>query len=640
MDRIINVKVGGNYISKDNKNAGVKGEGNVTSLRITFDEGWRYYAKTVTFFDALGGNPVKRMETVDLIEDITTDALTYITPIPPEPLAIAGEMTFVIDGYLDGKRQRSIADKLVVKDAPIADTAGEPTDPTPTEPEQWQAQVDKIIDDIQQAAIARDEAAQFAEDASGAADWADSLARNAQVHELNAYGYARNAQAHELNAYGYATKAETALTHNPVIVDGNWHVWDATTEQYKDTGVKAQAGSTVYYGDNPPDNADVWIDPEGESAYNEIKNYIDEQTEILKSDVEGLQAQINEEAHFRGYLPTNAKIKALEATPNDFAYSAESGTKWVYDAESGWIDTGSPVPDQLTPASETTPLINGVASVGKENAYARGDHRHPTDTTREDKNNKIHSIDEMTGDGTQYMSADLTYSLVTSAETNASNMGMAHADMKFGEASERMDGIDGDLAGKEDKSNKVTELTADSTDEQYPTAKAAYDSVQSKTAWELIKSRKLTEHEQLNILTWADLPKLKEIYLYFKIPTMNPDKTADFPKAKIMLYNADKVDTNKCILYEQNLFMTDTGVTRIATYHIQTFGKRCEVKRVALTETQVDNSYNQNISSIMSVSVSKELDNPYIDKLTAYMMNMGTRYFPVDTEYELWGVRA
>ena len=114
----------------------------------------------------------------------------------------------------------------------------------------------------------------------------------------------------------------------------------------------------------------------------EVKEYVGEQTEIIKSDVEGLQKQINEEAHFRGYLSTNAKIQSMESTPNDFSYSAESGTKWVYDAEEGWKDTGTPVPDQLTPASNATPLVDGEASAGQSEEYARGDHRHPTDTTR------------------------------------------------------------------------------------------------------------------------------------------------------------------------------------------------------------------------------------------------------------------
>lgn len=125
-----------------------------------------------------------------------------------------------------------------------------------------------------------------------------------------------------------------------------------------------------------------YIESQNLVTKDEMKTYIDEEVEIIKSDIEGVQQQLNEEAHFRGYLSTNAKIQALEATPNDFAYSAESGTKWVYDVENGWQDTGTPVPDQLTPASDATPLINGTASAGTANEYARGDHRHPTDTTR------------------------------------------------------------------------------------------------------------------------------------------------------------------------------------------------------------------------------------------------------------------
>ena len=122
----------------------------------------------------------------------------------------------------------------------------------------------------------------------------------------------------------------------------------------------------------------------------DMEQYVEEQTEIIRSDVEGIQNQIEQESHFRGYFSTNAELQSSSGTPNDFAYSAESGTMWIYDFAPheddpnryAWIDTSVPVPDQLTPASNTTPLINGVASAGKESAYARGDHRHPTDTTR------------------------------------------------------------------------------------------------------------------------------------------------------------------------------------------------------------------------------------------------------------------
>ena len=105
----------------------------------------------------------------------------------------------------------------------------------------------------------------------------------------------------------------------------------------------------------------------------------------LMDEVVGIRQQINTHAHFKGYFSTNEKIQATVATPNDFAYSAESGTKWVYDEVEGWQDTGVPVPDQMTPASDVTPLVNGEASVGEENAYARGDHRHPSDPSKVDK---------------------------------------------------------------------------------------------------------------------------------------------------------------------------------------------------------------------------------------------------------------
>lgn len=142
-------------------------------------------------------------------------------------------------------------------------------------------------------------------------------------------------------------------------------------------------------GENPKPPTPDWFDDiekqiedlshnQGGGASQE---YIDEQISVVKSDIEGLQKQIQEEAHFRGYFLFNAHILNVEATPNDFAYSAESGTQWVY-TDKGWVDMDIPVPDQLTPPSESTPLINGVASVGTERAYARGDHRHPTDTTR------------------------------------------------------------------------------------------------------------------------------------------------------------------------------------------------------------------------------------------------------------------
>ena len=72
MDRMIEVKVSGDYLTKDNQNAGVQHEANVTALRIAFDESWDGFAKKVTWWDAKGANPVERTLTADLLEDMLT----------------------------------------------------------------------------------------------------------------------------------------------------------------------------------------------------------------------------------------------------------------------------------------------------------------------------------------------------------------------------------------------------------------------------------------------------------------------------------------------------------------------------------------------------------------------------------------
>ena len=117
----------------------------------------------------------------------------------------------------------------------------------------------------------------------------------------------------------------------------------------------------------------------GQATNDSEGNNIADQFNSIREDIQN-------ESHFRGYLATNAEIKALQGTPNDYAYSAESGTVWIYQTETGWTDSRKPVPDQTTPKSTTLPLMDGTASAGTSNAYAAGDHRHPSDTNKVDKN--------------------------------------------------------------------------------------------------------------------------------------------------------------------------------------------------------------------------------------------------------------
>ena len=225
MDRIIEVKARGSYLWKDNACAGVQHEGNAKVLRIEFDEGWDGFAKTVTFWNALGENPVKRILTADLLEDLSENTRIYLCPIPGEAMTDEGELTFVIDGYADGKRQRSMSDTLTVEGAPYEEEADEPTDPTPTQAEQLQVQIDTILDDMSAEAQRAETAREGAEKAQQAAETAQSAAEQseeeARVSEHNAEVWAEGGQLEghggeavlqivQPGAKGYAGQAETS----------------------------------------------------------------------------------------------------------------------------------------------------------------------------------------------------------------------------------------------------------------------------------------------------------------------------------------------------------------------------------------------------------------------------------------------
>ncbi|KAA6369458.1 MAG: hypothetical protein EZS28_035015, partial [Streblomastix strix] len=90
--------------------------------------------------------------------------------------------------------------------------------------------------------------------------------------------------------------------------------------------------------------------------------------------------ELARQTHFRGYYLLNADIVNLPASSTgDFAFSAESGTVWMYESE--WYDSGQLVPDQVTPASDELPIINGTAAAGNSTSYSRGDHVHPQQLT-------------------------------------------------------------------------------------------------------------------------------------------------------------------------------------------------------------------------------------------------------------------
>ena len=180
MDRKIVIEVNGSYLVKDSDMAGVVGEGNSTYMNIIFDESWLDYAKTVTFWDAKGQNPVKRVLTADYLTE-PIKALDYTIPIPAEPLAYQGRMTFVIDGAIDGARKRSVSDELKVRYAPQADDALDPEEVTPSQIEQLQQEIDSILPDMIAERVQAQEAKETAVNAAE-----EAVASLARMDELEA----------------------------------------------------------------------------------------------------------------------------------------------------------------------------------------------------------------------------------------------------------------------------------------------------------------------------------------------------------------------------------------------------------------------------------------------------------------------
>lgn len=98
--------------------------------------------------------------------------------------------------------------------------------------------------------------------------------------------------------------------------------------------------------------------------------------------IQAIQQQLTDTEHFRGYYNTTTEIQSLDKCHNgDFAYNAETGTKWVY-SNGTWSDSLVPVVDETVPKTEILPLMDGVATIGDSNTYAAGNHVHPHDTTK------------------------------------------------------------------------------------------------------------------------------------------------------------------------------------------------------------------------------------------------------------------
>lgn len=318
MDRTIDMFVKASYIQKNNNLGGVRGEGNVTTLHIIFDDSWAGMAKSITFWNAKGENPVKVLLTNDKLVEIRESLLEFNVLIPAEPLVFEGDMIFVIDGYIDGKRARSMQDTLVVEPAM---TTNEPIEPTPTQAEQLLAAIEKILPEIQAEVIKATEAAAQAE---ASAQAAAASAAEAEGHSTAAIAAQKAAEAAQAKAEAAQSAAETAQSKAETA--------QTAAETAKKAAETAKSGAET--AKTGAETAQAAAEA-AQTATEQIKT----ETQQIKSDTEKIRSDteaIKNEAQ-------NAKDAAAQSAASASADATEAKTQAGNAAQSATAAAGSAV---------------------------------------------------------------------------------------------------------------------------------------------------------------------------------------------------------------------------------------------------------------------------------------------------------
>ena len=115
----------------------------------------------------------------------------------------------------------------------------------------------------------------------------------------------------------------------------------------------------------------------------------------LRSHQDGIVKVVktNSEASIPDYVEFGIETFTLQGEPFMYVPNGEGGgdmsnyyTKTESDAR--FLSNSTPIPS----ASDTTPLMDGVGNSGSASTFARADHRHPSDTTKQDVINDLADI--------------------------------------------------------------------------------------------------------------------------------------------------------------------------------------------------------------------------------------------------------
>lgn len=315
MDKTIDIYVNGSYIKKNNNTAGVQGEGNATTLHIIFDNSWADMAKSITYWDSRGENPVTITLTNELLVDLTVSLLEYNTKIPAEPMAYEGKLTFVIDGYVSGVRQRSVQDTLYVK--PALQVANQPVDPTPTQAEQLQSAIEAILPDVQAETIKAQTAASAAETSANNAETSATAAASSAEQAASLASSAASSEASALDSASSAAASVTAAQNAQTAAEAAQSAAEIAKTQAETAQTEAEAAqNTAIMAKNDAETAKVGAETaqtKAETAQS-MAETAQSAAETARSGAETAQTAAQSSANAAEASANTAETKATEAT--------------------------------------------------------------------------------------------------------------------------------------------------------------------------------------------------------------------------------------------------------------------------------------------------------------------------------------
>ena len=152
--RFITIECSNEYVKGAGVPIGAAGSYNDVALRIKFSSMWDGMAKHITWLDANGENP-----TIVYLTANNYDGEYYTSLIPGEAKSVAGTATMSIKGADSSRGTLTAKAEFKVLESVYDENAEEAADITPTIAEQFQTQMEEIIDSISDALTAADNAA-------------------------------------------------------------------------------------------------------------------------------------------------------------------------------------------------------------------------------------------------------------------------------------------------------------------------------------------------------------------------------------------------------------------------------------------------------------------------------------------------